>query len=388
MLTTINLPIPARHAKVHYDGPDGVAGFGLRITPAGFQTFILVYRVNGQERRMRIGSPPQWTIARARKRAIELKRAVDTGEDPQGDRAEARTAPTVKALCERYIEDHLARLRPASAREYKSLILTKIIPALGNRKAAEVQFQDIDRLHRSLKDSPYRANRCVSILSLLFNLAIKLGWRETNPARGIDRYAEEPRKRYLSEAELSSLLSALDDHGDRQASAIIKLLILTGARKSEVLGATWEMFDLAAGIWTKPSSHTKTKKIHIVPLSDEAALLLREIREGAGASNFVFPGDGATFRRADIKKNWAAICKAAGIAGLRIHDLRHSFASFAINDGEGLSTVGALLGHSQASTTSRYVHLMDAPQRRAAGKVGKIVAAAKRRGKVVNFPGG
>jgi integrase len=383
MLTTIDLPVPSRHAKVHYDGPDGVAGFGLRITPSGFKTFILVYRVNGQERRMRIGSPPQWTIARARKRAVELKRAVDVGEDPQGERVADRQAPSVKALCELYIADHLPRLRPASAREYRSLILTKIIPAIGSKKVAEVAFQDVDRLHRSMRARPYRANRCVAVLSMLFALAIKLGWRGTNPAKGIDRYREEPRKRYLSEGELESLLSALDAHHDPQAADIIQLLVLTGGRKSEILAATWTQFDLESGIWTKPSSHTKQKTIHIVPLSQEAVELLREIH---GTSNFVFPGGGATGHRADVKKNWSAICRAANINGLRIHDIRHSYASFAINDGETLETIGALLGHSQSSTTSRYSHLIDAPQRRATGKVGKIVAGARGRGKVVNFP--
>lgn len=386
MLTTIDLAAPPRHAKVYYDGPDGIPGFGLRITTAGFKTFILGYRAAGIERRMRIGSPPQWTIARARKRAVELKRAVDCGEDPHGERVADRQAPNVKALCERYSADHLPRLRPASAREYKALIASRIVPHLGTRKVADVEFQDIDKLHRSFKNSPYRANRCVSVLSLLFNFAIKLGWRETNPAKGIDRYREEPRKRYLSEAELSSLLSALDGHIDKQAAAIIRFLILTGARKGEVLGATWAQFDLAAGIWTKPSSHTKQRKIHIVPLSEEAVELLREIRDGATDKIFLFPGDGRPGPRRDIQKNWSAICTAANIAGLRLHDLRHSFASFAVSDGESLETIGALLGHSQSSTTSRYSHLMDAPQRRAAGKVGRIVAAAKGRGKVVNFP--
>jgi integrase len=389
MLTNIQFPNhPPGKTKVYYDGPGGVPGFGLRITGAGFKTFILVYRVAGVERRMRIGSPPQWTIARARDEAKKLKRAIDTGEDPQGSRAEARGAPDVKELCERYIADHLPRLRPASAREYKSLILTRIIPEMGTRKVAEIEFQDVDRLHQSLRKRPYRANRCVSVLSLLFALAIKLGWRETNPAKGIDRYAEEPRNRYLSEGELEALLSALDGHPDRQAAAVIKLLILTGARKGEVLGATWPQFDLAVGIWTKPSAHTKQRKIHIVPLSEEAIALLQEVRATAGTSNFVFPGAGRTGHLGDIKKPWKEICKAASIDGLRVHDLRHSFASFAVSDGESLETIGALLGHSQASTTSRYSHLMDAPQRRAAGKIGKIVANAKGRGKVVSFQRG
>ncbi|MDQ6870246.1 MAG: site-specific integrase [Pseudomonadota bacterium] len=213
----------------------------------------------------------------------------------------------------------------------------------------------------------------------------RAGMEACTLCKGIDRYHEEPRRRYLSEGELESLLSALDSHGDKQAAAVVKLLILTGARKGEVLGATWEMFDLAAGIWTKPSAHTKQRKIHIVPLSEEAVALLEEVRATAGTSNFVFPGAGRTGYLGDIKKPWKEIGRAANIASLRIHDIRHSFASSAVSDGESLETIGALLGHSQSSTTSRYSHLMDASQRRAAGKVGKIVAAAKGRGKVLAF---
>jgi integrase len=171
------------------------------------------------------------------------------------------------------------------------------------------------------------------------------------------------------------LTEALAKHSDKGAADAIRLLLLTGARRGEVLGMRWE--DVADGVWSKPASSTKQKEPHEVPLSAPALQLLADIRKRQRPrAPFVFPGDGATGHRVELKKNWALITKAAGIEGLRIHDLRHSYASQLVSGGASLPLIGALLGHSNPITTSRYAHLFNDPLRKAVEQVGAVIAAA------------
>ena len=248
-------------------------------------------------------------------------------------------------------------------------------------KVADVTFADVDRLHRSMRETPYRANRCAAVLSKMFSLSIRWRIRTDNPAKGVERNHEEKRATYLSEAQLPALISALAAHADQQIANVFRLLLLTGSRRGEVLAAAWDQFDLEAGIWIKPSAHTKSKLEHRTPLSAAVVELLRLIHAESGAtSKWVFPsGDGHIV---DPKKSWASICKAAGISGLRIHDLRHSYASMLVNAGLSLPIIGAMLGHTQVSTTARYAHLADNPLRKAAEHVGQMVTSAKQRGGV------
>jgi integrase len=174
------------------------------------------------------------------------------------------------------------------------------------------------------------------------------------------------------------LTKALAAHPDRQVSDIIRLLLLTGARKGEVMSAEWDAIDLTKGIWTKPASTTKQKLDHIVPLSAPALQLLNDIRARGVVGKFVFPSKSESGCRAVVDKAWKALCRDAEITGLRIHDLRHSFASQLASSGASLPLIGALLGHSQPSTTARYAHLFQDPQRAAVEGVGAIVVAAGR----------
>jgi integrase len=207
----------------------------------------------------------------------------------------------------------------------------------------------------------------------MFSQAIRWGWRQDNPAKGVERNHEEKRQRYLSAAEIATLSTALAEHEDKQAADIVRLLLLTGARKGEVLAMRWQDLDLAEGIWTKPSAHTKTKKPHRVPLSAPAKQLLSELRDAAKAdAEFVFPGryDG---HRVKLDRAWVEICRSAKIASARIHDLRHTYASVLASHGLSLPIIGALLGHTQPATTARYAHLLDDPLRQATEKVGALV---------------
>jgi integrase len=367
---------PERGNRITFDADP--AGFGCRVTAAGSKAFIFNYRVKttGQQRRVTIGQFPNWTIGAARAEAKRLRHLVDGGGDPRGDFEDLKAAPTVAELCDRFEREHLPRKRPATVESYTRLLRLHIRPHFGAfTKVADVAYSDIDKLHRNVtkKGSVYSANRCVAVLSKMFSLAIRWQWRIDNPAKGIERNPEVKRKRYLSGGELAQLSAALSKHPDNQFANIVRLLLLTGARRGEVLAMRWADLDLDRGIWSKPGSTTKQKTDHIVPLSAPARQLLSGIKT---RGEFVFPGDGQTGHVVEVKKAWATLCKEASIAGLRIHDLRHSFASQLVSSGASLPLIGALLGHSNPTTTARYSHLFDDPQRAAVEKVGAIVGDA------------
>ena len=399
-----SLAAPARGNRILYDGGDPrkrVAGFGVRITAAGARAFVLNYRIGGLERRYTIGSFPDWSAARARDEAKRLKQDIDQGQDPLLDKREKREAPTVGDLIERWRTEQAPRKRERSRREDESLIRQWIVRELGNRKVAEIRYLDIDRLHRKITaaGTPVRANRTASLLSRLFNLAIRWEMRADNPASKIERNAEQPRQRYLSGDELVRLSAALAADRNQAAANAIRLLLLTGARSGEVFAATWRQFDLEAGVWTKPSSHTKQKREHRVPLSPAAKQLLADMREAAeerakigklaDLPAYLFPARDRDGPIADIKSSWRRIVKAARLDGIRPHDVRHSFASLIASSQGTLLEIGALLGHTQAATTARYSHLIDDAQRAAADRVGAIVTAAANRregGQVIPLP--
>lgn len=368
------LPRPKSGYSIAWDKK--IKGFGVRITTAGARSFVLNYRTRGgRPRRYTIGSFPDWKTVAARNEAIELKKQVDRGEDPMGDLAAHRAAPTVADLCTRFIEEHLPRKRESTRKSYQSLIDKEILPTLRPLKVTEVSFSDVDGLHRKIsKRAPYRANRVAAVLSKMFALAIKWQWATENPVRGIERNDEPKRRRYLSGEELERLFVALTSFQDQAAANIVRLLLLTGARSGEVRGARWDQFDLTEGVWTKPAALTKIRAEHRVPLSAPARLLLSQIRKDAPADgHFVFPGR-ENGHRGDIKDAWASICRVAELKGARVHDLRHTSASLLVSAGYSLPVIGALLGHTQPATTARYAHLLDAPQRAAADRLGSILA--------------
>ena len=226
------LPAPDNGNKIFYDS--AVKGFGCRVTAAGARSFVLNYRTRGgRERRYTIGAYPEWKTTAAREEASELKKRVDRGEDPLAEIESTREAKTVADLCERYQEQHLPKKRASSQRDDKSMIEREILPALQHMKVVDVMFSDVDGLHRKIsrRGKKHRANRVVALLSKMFNLAIQWAWRSDNPARGIERNSEGKRERYLSGAELSRLTTALAEYEDQQAANIVRLLLLTGARR-------------------------------------------------------------------------------------------------------------------------------------------------------------
>lgn len=375
---------PKSGNEITYDGE--IPGFGIRITSAGVLSFILNYRIHNRERRYTIGRYPEWSLVRARNEAIALRGEISMGHDPLAERERLRDAPSVQYLCDDYIKRHAQPYkRAASIRDDKAMIDGLIVPNLGRIMVEAATRRDIEDLHHSLKATPYRANRVLSLLSKMFSLAVEWNWRSDNPAKHVPKFQEEKRERWLSAEEVEALASALDCYPEARADELggtpkqreaikklasrvvgaIRLLMITGARKNEALTARWADFDLDRGVWTKPSHHTKQKRTEHVPLSDQALSFVNSLPKD---NDLLFPGRRKDKPFTDLKFAWGKICEAAELENVRIHDLRHTFASHLVSSGESLPIVGRLLGHTQPQTTARYAHLADNPLREAANR--------------------
>ena len=373
------LPTPATGNTITWDHV--VPGLGCRVTAAGHRAFVLQYELaSGRSRRYTIGSASDWRVTAARDEAKRLRASIRaTGADPVGELEQQRGQPTVADMVARYIEEHLPTKRASTQRDERSMIGKWIMAnGLKSMKVAEVTHDDIDAFHRRVTKAggPYRANRVIAVLSKMFSLAIRWRWVPANPVKGVARNPEAKRQRYLTNGELNQLSAALAASPDQASANVIRFLLLTGARRGETLAAKWSDFDLVEGVWVKPGHTTKTATEHRVPLSAPARALLSTLTPMGVNSEFVFPGrDGK--QRYDIKKQWAAICKAAKITGVRVHDLRHTYASVLASSGVSLHVIGGLLGHTQPATTHRYAHLVDDALRAATETAGAIIDGSK-----------
>ena len=358
-------------------------GFGVRLSHTGRRTYFLYARTKaGRQIHHKIGVHGEITVDQARKAAIrEIGRIAD-GADPAQERTAARdteekrlSTPTMTQLCDMYLARHAKiNKRPRSIAQDEALIERFVRPRLGKLLVPDVDPAALAKIRDDLSPTPYMANRLRALLSKMFSLAILWGHRDTNPAKGIERYPEEQRQRYLSLPELRRLAQALDDYPYQRSANAIRMLLFTGARRGEVLGMTWQQVERNPGFWVKPSAETKQRREHRIPLSQGARQLLEDMRRYRKPDEpYVFPGRGPNEHFLEIKKAWATICKTAGISGVRIHDLRHTYASILAGAGVGLPVIGALLGHTQAQTTKRYTHLDDAPLRDATERVDALL---------------
>jgi integrase len=361
-----SLDRPQKGPRILYDSR--LPGFGIRLTSGGSNAFILNYRFEGRERRITIGSFPAWTVLAALQQARKVRRDIDLGSDPLEEREQRRTAPTVRDLFERYASEHLPNKAPRSAADDRSMWTKEILPHLGSRKVTDVRPSDCDELHRMIAETrPVRANRIMEVFRKALNLAIRWEWIERNPASGCRRSVEQKRHRYLSRDEIGQLLIALNSHPCRTSADALLFMLLTGCRRGEALSARWEQFDIQKRVWTKPSSETKQRREHRVPYSASVAEILGRRRVKTDGA-YIFPGRlGAPL--GEVRKTWTTVCRQAQLDGVRVHDLRHTFASLVASSGQSLLVVGELLGHSTAQTTKRYAHLYDETLRSAAESV-------------------
>jgi len=365
-----------------------IAGFGLRVFPTGRRSYIYKYRVGGGRsgtvRKPLIGTHGSLTPDQARNIARDWAAEVRAGGDPGTERSKQRSAPTTSELLCRYMVEHARpHKKQTSADSDQSLIDAHIGPALGRIKVAEIERTHVHALHQSLEKTPYLANRVLALISKTFNLAELWGLRPdgTNPCRHVRKFKEARRERFLSQLELAQLGGALAaaENGELKSRkgarlapgpiAIIRLLIFTGARKSEIRSMRWDEVNLPAGRIELSDSKTGAKHIYLPPA---AVQILSQISRKEN-NPYVFVGQKPGTHIVNIEDAWRAIREHAQMPDLRIHDLRHSFASVGAAGGMSLQMIGALLGHREVATTARYAHLSADPIRLAADQIGQEI---------------
>ncbi|WP_411819894.1 tyrosine-type recombinase/integrase [Hyphococcus formosus] len=360
---------------------EGLPGFGLRVFASGKRSYVLKYRTGGVQRWFTIGRHGVWTPDAARSEAKRLLALVDMGSDPANERAENRGADTFAEFAERYLAEYSRTYKkPASARSDAAILKRNILPAFGKKRVKDISREDVARLHSSMKNTPYAANRCRALLSHMFKKSEAWGLRPdgTNPTAHVEKYKEKARDRFLSNRELNRLgrvLLFLDRFGYWTYSvAAIRLLVFTGARLSEILTLRWEYVDTQARLLRLPDSKTGEKT---VALSAPALSVLATIPRIEG-NPYVICGKKDGTHLVNPYKHWYRIRKAALIPNVRIHDLRHSFASTGVGSGLSLPIIGSLLGHSQPQTTQRYAHLANNPRLSAAESIASEIDATMR----------
>lgn len=377
-----------------------VTGFGLKVTPAGRKVYVCKYRFGSGRRaptrRVTIGehgSP--WTVDAARKEARRILGQVANGEDPAKSKQEAKAVLTVNELCDEYLIHGVAMKKASTLVSDRGRIERHIRPLIGHVRLTEITKATVTRFMKDVADGKTASDvktghrgrsivtggkgtaaRTVGLLGGIFSYAIDAGLMAINPVRGVKRYRDNKSQRYLSPDELirfgKALREAEAEGANPQAAAILRLLTLTGCRKSEVQNLLWSQVDFELGFLRLPDSKTGDS---IRPLNGAAKALLKSQSRYQG-TDFVFPSDGLDKAYVGTPKVWQKVRKAAGLEDVRLHDLRHSFASVAVSGGASLPVIGALLGHKDTATTAQYAHLSDDPVRGAAEAVGDLLAAA------------
>lgn len=364
-----------------------LSGFGVRALRSGKKSFILKYRTNGggrsaPQRWLTLGTYGHLTLDQARLLAQKALAAVAEGKDPQRVKFDQRAAPELSDVWTRFEADILPLRKPKTGKEYRSHWKNLIECKFGRRKVESITADEVDRFHKSLRATPYQANRVLALLKRLMGLAEGWGMRTpgTNPCTRIEQFKERSRERYLNAKELKAIGKAIDALVAEKSISVsaghaIELLALTGARLSEILNSQWEWIDFKSGVVLLPDSKTGAKPIY---LSDAAVGVLKRQRQISGKSRFVFPSPKMDKPLVNLRKAWVQVCDRAKLKGVRLHDLRHTVASIAVGQGASLPLIGRLLGHTQAQTTMRYAHVDLDPALKAANEVGATIQHAMR----------
>ncbi len=341
-----------------------LSGFGVRVYPTGSKYYVVQTRAGGKSaKRVTVGRHGVITAEEARRRAALIIARIKAGEEPEPEPQSEKMAqgPTVSDLAARYLEDHVAvRCKPVTAAGYRQVVNKHIVPRFGNLPALAVDHAKVTEAQHALSATPVMANRVLETLSRIYSAAEDQGLipEGSNPCRFAIKYRERGRERFLTEEEFRRLGRVLADAETRKgmsehAVAAIRLLLLTGCRKGEILTLRWDEVDLEARELRLSDSKTGARTISLSP---EAVRVLARIPRVAD-NPFVIPGKIKGRHMRNLHDPWKIVRERAELRDMRLHDLRHSYASRALALGESLPMIGRLLGHTRVETTARYAHL-------------------------------
>jgi integrase len=354
-------------------------GFRLKVTPTGKRIYLLYYRnAEGRQRKPTIGEHGKMTCEQARVIAKQWLGQVAEGNDPSMTKQNAYKALSVAELAEKYLRLHAIHKKESSRKEDERLLQKQILPKIGANKVDGITKHDIARLHTNMSDTPISANRVLALLKTMFKLGIEWGdiTHGVNHAAHVKAFKEQSKERFLSMEELKRLgdvLGECERESSEPASAIlaVRLLIFTACRKSEILTLQWDWIDFTKGCINFPDSKTGKKTVYL----NAPALELLTHAPRLKNNPFVVTGKGGAGRWVNLQKAWDRIRARAELADVRLHDLRHSFASMAAAGGMSLYMISKLLSHANQSTTERYAHLLGDPVREASNSVGEQIRA-------------
>ena len=351
-----------------------IPGFGVRVYPSGGKSYVLVYRTKeGRARLLTLGKHGVFTVQQARDEARTALMEARTGSDPVDMRQKARRGETVRELAALYVERH-AKPHKKTWREDERRLNKWVLPAFGSRKVADVKRPDVARLHHRIGESaPYEANRVLALVAVLFSKAAEWGLLDEgapNPAARVQTFKERSRERWVTPAELPALVEAIGAEPSPYIRAAMKLYLLTGLRRSELIGLRWK--DVDFGRREIHLGDTKAGRSHAVALSVAAVDVLRELPRQLGSA-FVFPGRVAGQPLVNIAKSWRRIRRRAGLEDVRLHDLRRTVGSWLAEGGASLPLIGKVLNHSNASTTQVYARFAEQSARTALEKHGELI---------------
>ena len=356
-----------------------LTGFGVRVYPTGSKVYVAQARGPEGPKRVAVGRHGVINADEARKRAAHIIARIKAGEEAVPEPMKPVGGPTMAELCARYLTEYVAvRCKPGTAALYRSVINRHVLPAFGKRPLAALARAQVAEFHENLYETPAVANAALRILSSMYEQARSWGLLPegtSNPCRALVKYPERRRERFLTDSEFTRLGEALEEaeaRGGASASAVaaIRLLALTGCRRSEVLKLRWEHVALDAGELRLPDSKTGARAVALPPQAVELLSSLPRI----DGNPWVLPGRKPGTRLANIDETWRMIRERAGLGDVRLHDLRHSYASRALALGEALPVIGKLLGHSRLETTARYAHLARDSAQEAAERVAESIA--------------
>ncbi len=376
--TVEGLPIEEREA-VFWDKE--LSGFGVRVYPSGSKVYLVQTRAGGKSRRVTIGRHGLVSAEQARRKAAAVIASIKAGQDTgrNGSLPATAAGPTLAKVAERYMREHVAvRCKPATANGYRYVLDKVLLPALGSVPLGGISRDQVATLHYRLHKTPAMANRVVETLSRLFYMAEAWGVAPEggNPCRFVKKYPDRSSERFLSDHEfrrLGRVLSELEAEGKVPASAVaaFRLLMLTGCRRNEILTLRWEDVDLDAGELRLRDAKTGARSVALSPAARKVLATLPRLPDNP----WVIAGPRPGRRLSGLNGRWLVVRTRAGLEDVRIHDLRHSFASRALALGESLTMIGKLLGHRKVQTTARYAHLARESVKMSAARVAESIAA-------------